>query len=48
MPSIGYMLMIGPIGLVVYETPGLGLVLPPHAWFDFDLLQAGRWLRLGF
>jgi hypothetical protein len=45
MPIIGYMLIIGPIGLVIYAT--LALALPPHTRLDFDLLQAGRWLRRG-
>ena len=45
MPIIGYMLMRGPVGPVLYET--LALALPPHARLDFDLRQAGQWLRLG-
>ena len=42
---IGYMLIIGPVGLVSYTT--LALALPPHTQLDFDLLQTGGWWRRG-
>ncbi len=45
MPTTGYTLMLGPVGPVIYAT--LALALPPRARLDFDLRQAGRWLRLG-